>query len=215
MMPSNNNIAYTTTLIAEIPLELSVSIYENPKWRFYAKAGGAYNIILNGKYSGYDGSTASYTLFDAANTQNTSLGNADNASNNFWSLGVGVGIERRISKRCSIFVEPCYRESQKGFGLQETRYANTNGYYNLNLFYTYSKPIQNRKYVFNYGGTVNYNNNISFLNFEKNKGKNIILSQRLSMDYKLKKWLETSGGAVFTLNDNKSSLAPLLVLKRM
>ncbi|MCY7291603.1 MAG: outer membrane beta-barrel family protein, partial [Ferruginibacter sp.] len=86
---------------------------------------------------------------------------------------------------------------------------NTQGYYNANAFYTYSKPIQNRKYVFNYGGAINYNNNISFLDFEKNTGRNWIISQRLSTDYRLKKWLETSGGFNVTLNDNKSSLTPI------
>lgn len=96
----------------------------------------------------------------------------------------------------------------KGFGLQETRYLNAGGYYNVNAFYTISKPIQNRKYVFNYGGTGNYNNNISFLNFAKNTGTNWLISQRFSMDYKLKKWLETSGGVNFTLNDAKYSLTP-------
>ncbi len=97
---------------------------------------------------------------------------------------------------------------QKGFGVQETRYLNTNGYYNANLFYAYSKPIQNRKYVFNYGGTLNYNNNISFIESNKNEGKNIIVLQRLSMDYKIKKWFEASGGLTYTNNNNKSSLSP-------
>ncbi|MFC4261504.1 outer membrane beta-barrel protein [Ferruginibacter yonginensis] len=94
----------------------------------------------------------------------------------------------------------------KGFGLQETRYLNAKGYYNVNAFYTYSIPFKNRKYVVNYGGTVNYNNNISFINFEKNTGKNWIVAQRFSTDYKLKKWLETSAGFNFTFNENKYSL---------
>jgi hypothetical protein len=91
-------------------------------------------------------------------------------------------------------------------GIQETRYLNTDGYYNISAFYAISKPIKSRKYVFNYGGVLNYNNNISFFNNEKNAGKNIIVTQRFSMDYKLKKWLETSGGAVFSLNDVKNSI---------
>jgi hypothetical protein len=91
-------------------------------------------------------------------------------------------------------------------GLQETRYLNSDGYFNISAFYAISKPIKSRKYVFNYGGVLNYNNNISFFNSEKNIGKNIILTQRFSMDYKLKKWLEASGGAVFSLNDAKNSI---------
>ncbi len=91
-------------------------------------------------------------------------------------------------------------------GVQQVKYRNTNGYYNVTAFYAYSKPIQNRKYVFNIGGSVNYINNISFVEDEKNKGKNWILSQRFSMDYKLKKWLESTFGANFTLNSNQYSL---------
>jgi Outer membrane protein beta-barrel family len=92
------------------------------------------------------------------------------------------------------------------FGGQEIRYLNENGYYNINAFYTISKPIKNRKYVFNYGGVINYNNNISYLNSVKNTGKNWVVSQRFSMDYKLKNWFETSGGANFSMNSSNNSL---------
>ncbi len=91
-------------------------------------------------------------------------------------------------------------------GTQETRYLNANGYYNANAYYAISKPIQSRKYVFNYGGILNYNNNVSFINSEKNIGKNIVLTQRFTTDIKIKKWLEISAGAVFTLNDTKNSI---------
>ncbi len=95
----------------------------------------------------------------------------------------------------------------KDFGARETRYLNENGFLNVNGFYAISKPLQNRKYVFNIGGNINYNSYITYLDFNKNKGKNWIVSQRFSMDYKLKKWLEVSGGAVFSLNDLKNSLS--------
>ncbi len=95
---------------------------------------------------------------------------------------------------------------QFGRGVQETRYLNAIGYYNVNAYYAISKPIKSRKYVFNYGGVLNYNNNISYFDNKKNEGKNIILTQRFSMDYKIKKWLETSGGAIFSFNDVKNSI---------
>src|SRR5690606_1016702 len=46
--------------------------------------------------------------------------------------------------------------------VQETRYLNTDGYYTANAFYTYSKPFQEKKYVFSFNGSANYINNISF-----------------------------------------------------
>ncbi|MCP9752056.1 outer membrane beta-barrel protein [Ferruginibacter sp. HRS2-29] len=89
---------------------------------------------------------------------------------------------------------------------QETRYLNTDGYYTASGFYAFSKPIRNRKYVFNYGGSIMYNNNISFVESAKNTGQNWIVGQRFSTTITIKKWLETSAGANFTLNNAKYSL---------
>lgn len=94
----------------------------------------------------------------------------------------------------------------KGFGKQETRYLNEDGYYSASGFYAFSKPIKNRKFVFNYGGNVLYNNNISFIKNEKNVGKNLVLSQRLSTTITLGKWLETNIGANYSYNQTKFSL---------
>ena len=183
----------------------------------------AYNFSKSKSFNlNYNGNTSQPTyqqlqpIYDFSNRQNIILGNPDLRPefsntfsmrfNNFDFISGNVF----FSNISASFVKDKIVNNvlQKGFGLQETRYLNANGYYNLNAFYTYSKPIKNRKYVFNYGGTLNYNNNISFLNFEKNTGRNWIVSQRISMDYKIKKWLETSGGFSYTLNDNKSTLTP-------
>ena len=184
----------------------------------------AYNFSKSKSFNlNYNGNTSQPTyqqlqpIYDFSNRQNIILGNPDLRPeftntfsmrfNNFDFISGNVF----FSNISASFVKDKIVNNvlQKGFGLQETRYLNTDGFYNLNAFYTYSKPIKNRKYVFNYGGTINYNNNISFLNFEKNTGRNWIVSQRLSMDYKLKKWLETSGGFNYTLNDNKTSLSAI------
>ncbi len=94
----------------------------------------------------------------------------------------------------------------KGGGVQETRYINENGYYTSSAFYAFSRPFKNRKYVLNYGGNALYNNNISFIEGLKNKGKNMVLSQRLSTTITLKKWLETNIGANYTYNQTTYSL---------
>jgi hypothetical protein len=46
---------------------------------------------------------------------------------------------------------------KRGFGVQETQYLNSDGFYTVFAFYNFSKPIQNRKFVFNLGGNVTYN----------------------------------------------------------
>ncbi len=94
----------------------------------------------------------------------------------------------------------------KSFGVQETRYRNAGGTYNSSAFYNYSRPFQNRKYVLNYGGNLFYNNNVSFLKGERNIGKNLILTQRLTTVITIKKWLELGGGGNYTYNKATFSL---------
>ena len=95
-------------------------------------------------------------------------------------------------------------------GVQQTTYKNANGFYTFSGFYNISRPLQNRKYVFNIGGNVSYINNISFLRDSndlesKNIGSNWLASQRLSVDIKIKKWLETTVSVNYGLNDSKNS----------
>ncbi len=153
---------------------------------------------------------------DFSNTQNIVFGNPDLRPeftntlsmryNNFNFISGDVFFGNISASFVKDKIVNDVKVNKTGGGLQETRYLNTNGYFNLNAFYSISKPLKSRKYVFNYGGSVNFNNNISFLNSEKNTGKNWVLTQRFSMDYKIKKWLETSGGLVYSLNDIKNSL---------
>ena len=96
--------------------------------------------------------------------------------------------------------------ANKGFGVQETRYLNRNGYYTLSGFYNFSRPLQNRKYVFSLGGNATFFNNVSFVNDQENNGKNWLIGQRFSFDYKLKKWLETNLALNFSLNNSEYSL---------
>ncbi len=103
--------------------------------------------------------------------------------------------------------------TNKGIGVQETRFLNASGFYTANAFYAYSKPFQNRKYVFNYGGNAIFNNNISFLANAKNVGKNLILTQRLNTVITIKKWLETGGGVSYTFNKTDYSLRKQLNTK--
>lgn len=98
----------------------------------------------------------------------------------------------------------------RGFGVQETRYLNADGYYTATGFYNYSKPWRNRKYVLNYGGNIIYNNNISYLEDKRNKGANWIVGQRLSSDIKIKQWLETTVGVNFNLNSTRYSIQKTL-----
>jgi hypothetical protein len=95
-------------------------------------------------------------------------------------------------------------------GIQDIRYLNASGYFTVLGFYNISKPIKNRKYVFNFGGNVIYSNNVSYLRDSldqnrRNDGRNWVIGQRLSTDIKVKKWLETNLGINYSLNANQNT----------
>jgi hypothetical protein len=65
--------------------------------------------------------------------------------------------------------------------------------------------------VFNLGGNIGYNNNVSFISnnlneSQKNVGKNWVIGQRFSTDIKIKKWLETTFSANYSINNNSNSI---------
>jgi hypothetical protein len=95
--------------------------------------------------------------------------------------------------------------------VQKTSYLNSDGFYTAFGFYNISKPVQNRKYVFNLGGNITYNNNISFVEgpqngTQKNTGRNWIFGQRFATDVKIKKWLETTVSVNYSLNNSRYSI---------
>ncbi len=90
--------------------------------------------------------------------------------------------------------------------LRENRYLNTDGYYNINGFYAFSKPFQEKRYVLRFRGSALYNNNISFIDDDKNTGKNLILSQRVGLQINPVEWFEITPEATYTYNKNENTL---------
>ncbi|MBU3714595.1 MAG: hypothetical protein FGM46_06555 [Ferruginibacter sp.] len=102
-------------------------------------------------------------------------------------------------------------------GVQETRYLNANGFFTILGYYNISRPIANRKYVFNFGGNVTFNNNVSFITdnqnaVQRNIGKNWLIGQRISTDITIKKWLETNISLNYSLNSSRYTLQKQLNL---
>ncbi|ADY53510.1 hypothetical protein Pedsa_2971 [Pseudopedobacter saltans DSM 12145] len=91
--------------------------------------------------------------------------------------------------------------------IQERGYTNANGYYSLNGFYAYNRQLKDKKYVFGLRGMANYNNNISFINNEKNIGRNLVLSQRLQIQIQPKEWLEIVPSINYTYNTNDNTIS--------
>jgi hypothetical protein len=91
--------------------------------------------------------------------------------------------------------------------IQETQYKNANGYYNANAFYLFSKPYKNRKYVVTLTGGSTFTNDISFVNDQKNTGRNFTFTQGISVDIRIKEWLEVGGGGNFVYNQTRNSIS--------
>ncbi len=91
-------------------------------------------------------------------------------------------------------------------GAQLTIPQNVSGYYNVSGFYVFSKPFQNRKYVFSLNGTLNYNHNITLVNSQRNIGNNWLAMQGFNFEFNYKEWLEWGAGLRYGLNSVRYSL---------
>lgn len=197
---------------------------------YYPVVRFAYNFSRSRSFSvNYNGSTNQPTyqqlqpVADYSNPQYVTIGNPDlkpEFNNNigvrynnfdfitgnvfFGNLNFSFVKDKIVNNVFQVFQDN--GQGQQEYVRQETYYLNSDGYYTASGFYAFSKPFRNRKYVFNYGGSAMYNNNISYIANQKNTGKNWIIGQRFSTTITVKKWLETSAGVNFTLNDAKYSL---------
>ena len=85
-------------------------------------------------------------------------------------------------------------------GAQLSIPQNVNGYYNVNTFYNYSKPFQDRRYIISLNGSLNYNHNVNLVDSLKTVGKNYMISQGVHLELNYKEWLTFSAGVDYNLN---------------
>lgn len=134
---------------------------------------------------------------------NTNFNNFNFSSGRIFLVNLGFNfIEDQIVNNVIFF----RNSSGDKTGGQLTRPENVNGYYNANLFGTYSRPFKNRKYVISANSMVNYNNNISLVDSERNIGKNWLYTQGLNFEFNIP-WLELVTGARYSLIYNDFSNA--------
>jgi uncharacterized membrane protein YgcG len=89
---------------------------------------------------------------------------------------------------------------------QETRYLNTNGFYSVTGNYSFSKPFANRKYTVSLMGGATYNNNISFIESERNLSKNLVWNQGAKVRIDLDSIMDTEVSANYSANTTKYSI---------
>ncbi|MGV3761629.1 outer membrane beta-barrel protein [Parapedobacter sp.] len=90
--------------------------------------------------------------------------------------------------------------------VQETSFRNSGGYFDARGYYMFSTPVINEDFQLDLTGTTDYVNNISYINEEKNYGRNFIYSQAVRMRFMLEDIIETELNTGYTFNHTRYSL---------
>lgn len=90
---------------------------------------------------------------------------------------------------------------------QETHYQNTNGFYAVNGNYSISQPFDNRKFTVSLMGSAAYNNNISYIEGERNQGKNTVLTQGARLRISIDDVMDTQIDGSYSVNHTAYSLS--------
>jgi len=89
---------------------------------------------------------------------------------------------------------------------QETHYLNANGYYSMNSNYSISQPFDNRKFTVTLLGSAAYNNNISYIENERNLGKNWVLTQGAKLRVDIDSVMDTEINGSYSVNNTAYTL---------
>lgn len=151
---------------------------------------------------------------DATNSQNIIIGNADlkaefinRITTRFrqTKLGKNRFFEAQLALNQVQHKIVTNRSNPSGT-VQETSFRNTSGYFDARGYYMYSTTVFNNNFQFNLNGTTDYVNNISYVNDEKNFGRNFIYSQAMQMRFMLDDVIETELNTSYTFNRTRYSL---------
>lgn len=91
--------------------------------------------------------------------------------------------------------------------LQETHYLNTNGFYAVDGNYSISQPFHNREFTVSLLGSAAYNNNISYIQGERNLGKNTVLTQGARLRINIDDVMDTQVDGSYSVNHTAYSLS--------
>ncbi|WP_257667782.1 outer membrane beta-barrel protein [Parapedobacter tibetensis] len=151
---------------------------------------------------------------DLTNSQNIIIGNADLKAefiNRFTTrfrqtkMGRNRFFEAQLSIN-QIQNKIVTNRSNPNSTIQETSFRNSPGYFDARGYFMYSTPVINDKFLLNLNGTTDYVNNISYVNDEKNFGRNFIYSQGAQVQFALEDILETELNSSYTFNRTRYSL---------
>lgn len=90
---------------------------------------------------------------------------------------------------------------------QTTSYINTDGFYSLKGDYSYGKPFAERKYTLTYSGSAYLNNNVAFINLDKNIAKNFMVRQEIEFEIDIKGLIDVEFETSYAINKTQYSQA--------
>ncbi len=109
----------TNSILVQIPVQLQFSVFRNAKWRIYAQVGASAYFNLSQTYKGQRETSLQQT--DGALRYTTEIGKNDYeggllqsqslADNAYLSCQFGLGIDRQLTERLSLSVQPSFQQS--------------------------------------------------------------------------------------------------------
>jgi uncharacterized membrane protein YgcG len=163
--------------------------FSNPQNRIYGNPDlkPSFTNNLNLRYNQFDIASGNslFTNLSFSETQNAIVTNSKPVFNS-TSTGSSSG--------------------QRDSTIQETHYLNTNGLYNINGNYSFSKPFADRKFTVSLNGGAGYSNNVSFIEDQRNTGKNWVLNQAVKLRVDIDSIMDSELSANYNINTTKYSL---------
>ncbi len=151
---------------------------------------------------------------DLSNSQNIIIGNADlkaefinRVTTRFRQTKMGRNqfFEAQLALN-KIQNKIVTSRSNPSSTVQETSFRNSTGYFDARGYYMFSTPVINESFQLNLNGTTDYVNNVSYINDQKNFGRNFIYSQAVQMRFMLENIIETELNTSYTFNRTRYSL---------
>lgn len=165
--------------------------YSNPQNRVYGNPDlkPSFTNSLNLRYNQFDIASGNslFTNLSFSETQNAIVTNTSPVS---IATGSATGTD----------------PSQRNNTIQETRYLNTNGLYNVNGNYSFSKPFAERQFTVSVNGSAGYSNNVSFIENQRNQGKNWVWNQGLKLRVDIDSIMDTEISGNYSVNTTRYSL---------
>lgn len=132
----------------------------------------------------------------------------DIASGNslFTNLAFNTTRDKIVTNTHPIIINTGSTVAGRNNTVQETRYLNTGGFYSANGNYAYSKPFANRKFTVTLNGGATFSNNISYIEDERNIGKNWVFNQGARIRIDIDSLMDTELNSNYSVNTTNYSL---------